>query len=450
MVGGGIDVISQVETDSIYFSKTKEYFREVLSSYGSRNYRSAVVMLYSVVVCDLLLKLEELSDTYNDGVAKNILKKVRDSKNDQTKSKSRWEWELIQEIKDKTSFFDLEAYMNLEHLYDFRNMCAHPTVNDTFELYAPNQETVIALIRNTVSTILVKPPVFIKGVIDALTDDLASKREIYEQDREHLKIYLDNKYFSHMTDVMKVKTVKALWRFVFVSEDELCEENRMINRRALEVLIPEIKSDFLRDMATDRQKYQLSDSERNQTFLAVLLARFPEIYKELESEIRFKLDKHIDSIPYLRAIAWFRTNNSKEFFETLSADEPLDKEVFEYIYNHAVESGDRSLFLDYTIRYYNASKNFNMADQRWADAVAPSLDFYSADQLLDLVAAINRNNQIYNRGRAFSANTLLAEVIFERVSGDFDFSKYSNFFFDKERAKKQTIKETESSEMIFD
>ena len=104
----------------------------------------------------------------------------------------------------------------------------------------------------------------------------------------------------------------------------------------------------------------------------------------------------------------------------------------------------------YCLCYFNASKNFNMADQRWADAVAPSLDFYSADQLLDLVAAINRNNQIYNRGRAFSANTLLAEVIFERVSGDFDFSKYSNFFFDKERAKKQTIKETESSEMIFD
>ena len=36
------------EIDEIYFSKTKEYFEEVISSYSIGNYRSATVMLYSV------------------------------------------------------------------------------------------------------------------------------------------------------------------------------------------------------------------------------------------------------------------------------------------------------------------------------------------------------------------------------------------------------------------
>ncbi len=53
------------DSEDIYFAKTKEYFSEVISNYASGNYRSAVVMLYSVAICDLLFKLKELCDMYN-------------------------------------------------------------------------------------------------------------------------------------------------------------------------------------------------------------------------------------------------------------------------------------------------------------------------------------------------------------------------------------------------
>lgn len=65
-----------LETDGIYFSKTKEYFKEVVSSYINGNYRSATVMLYSVAICDILFKLQELKDMYNDSVATRILQKI--------------------------------------------------------------------------------------------------------------------------------------------------------------------------------------------------------------------------------------------------------------------------------------------------------------------------------------------------------------------------------------
>lgn len=64
------------EVDDIYFQKTREYFDELLSSYANGNYRSAVVMLYSVAICDLLFKLQELADMYNDTVAVNILQDI--------------------------------------------------------------------------------------------------------------------------------------------------------------------------------------------------------------------------------------------------------------------------------------------------------------------------------------------------------------------------------------
>lgn len=64
------------EFEDIYFVKTQEYFNEVVSSYANGNYRSAVVMLYSVVICDLLFKLQELKDMYNDTTAVEILSQI--------------------------------------------------------------------------------------------------------------------------------------------------------------------------------------------------------------------------------------------------------------------------------------------------------------------------------------------------------------------------------------
>lgn len=93
------------EVEDIYFSKTKEYFQEVISSYSIGNYRSATVMLYSVAICDILFKLQELKDMYNDNVADSILQEVDKSRNEyDNKSKSRWEKELIENVYKKRNF----------------------------------------------------------------------------------------------------------------------------------------------------------------------------------------------------------------------------------------------------------------------------------------------------------------------------------------------------------
>lgn len=90
------------EAEDIYFAKTREYFNEVLSNYANGNYRSAVVMLYSVAICDLLFKLQELADMYNDTVAVEILQEVEKCRNPgDNKSKSRWEKEFVDSITQK-------------------------------------------------------------------------------------------------------------------------------------------------------------------------------------------------------------------------------------------------------------------------------------------------------------------------------------------------------------
>ena len=46
--------------------RTAEYFSEVLSYYYTGNLRSAVVMLYATVICNLVYKLEDLKNIYSD------------------------------------------------------------------------------------------------------------------------------------------------------------------------------------------------------------------------------------------------------------------------------------------------------------------------------------------------------------------------------------------------
>lgn len=173
------------EADDIYFSRTREYFKEVLSSYANGNYRSAIVMLYSIAICDILYKLEELRDMYNDGNAKNILKEVETIRKDNSQySKSAWEKELIDKVRDKTNLLDLEAYTHLNHLYDYRNFSAHPALNDDYELLSPSSEIVIACIKNTLIDILIKPPIFLKEVFTLLRDDLDDKIDLYKNNRK--------------------------------------------------------------------------------------------------------------------------------------------------------------------------------------------------------------------------------------------------------------------------
>ena len=117
----------EYKSEKIYHHKTKEYFNEVLSSYHNGNYRSAVVMLYSVVVCDLIYKLQELSDRYSDTTAVSILTKIKMEK-DQNPTNPKWEKTLIDEVITRTNLLEPQDKLNLEYLRDNRHLSAHPVL----------------------------------------------------------------------------------------------------------------------------------------------------------------------------------------------------------------------------------------------------------------------------------------------------------------------------------
>lgn len=434
------------ETDEIYFPKTREYFQEVLSSYSNGNYRSAIVMLYSIAICDLLFKLKELKDMYNDSVATQILKEVDKSRNGHdNKSKSKWERELIEHIRKETELLDLESYTNLSHLYDHRNFSAHPALNENYELISPSKETTIAHIKNILNSILIKPPIFIKNIVDALTEDLKEKRELYYERRNELAIYLNNKYYRKMSGSMKLTTIKALWKFCFcLPEDKDCMENLSINCQALSILIDSIPEETVAYMKQNEQLFMVSPNEQCVENLILLLSQCPILYPILNSDTKLQVERMIEKDMSCKSIAWFKYASPQEHIKSLYSviyknvkvedEESFDLSAIQHLTEHYAAIGELPMLIDFFIEYYGKSLQYDTANKRFDLAIAPHIDRMTDKQIIRLIEVTNNNSQIHERRAARRSNNAIVQRARKVLPADFDYSIYVFFEFDETEA----------------
>src|SRR6266571_5138309 len=165
------DFSIELTAERIVDARTKKYFSEVLLSYGNGCFRSAVVMLWSVVICDLLFKLVELATHYGDTTARSILKAIESLRLKNPNSPD-WEWSLVQEIRDRTQLLEAGDFANLEALLKHRHLSAHPVLSATEVLFEPTKDTARAHIRNALEGVLTKPSIMTKKIFDAFAEDL--------------------------------------------------------------------------------------------------------------------------------------------------------------------------------------------------------------------------------------------------------------------------------------
>ena len=436
------------QSEDIYFEKTREYFKEVISSYAIGNYRSANVMLYSIAICDILFKLQELVDMYNDSVAAEILSSYKINSNQaSSKSKSAWEKDFVETVHKKTELLDLEAYTHLIHLYEDRNFSAHPALNKTYELISPSPETTIANIKNILQEILVKPPIFITKVIDTLLKDLDEKSSLFEYSEESLKTYLNNKYFSRMPKSMKANTFRSLWKICFkLFEDDDCCKNRTINRKAIETLTdnPDLTPEEI--IKNDIQFYTVAIDSKCEWSLIVYLAHFPSLYKCLSDETKIQIDKHIESNYNGKLISWFKHNDLIEHTNYLISEPKhvIEEQTIDFMKKTYSENGNLSFLFDFFIECFGESCCFDTADERFELIIKPHLNAFSNDQFDVLFRHIDNNYQIYGRRTAYSSNTFIIKTYIKK-NKRFDSEKYTNIKYDE-----SILSETARNEFIVE
>lgn len=420
------------ETDKIYNSKTRDYFSEVLSDYTNGNYRSAVVMLYSVVISDLLFKLKELVDMYDDGRAKRILDEV-ETKRMSEGIKTEWEKEILAKILKETELIDMGTQACLDNLRSWRNLSAHPALNADYELLMPTKENTIALMRDVLEGVLSKPPIFINKILDVLLQDLEEKQSYYEGERDKLKEYLRRKYFSHMSDAMKKSTFRSMWKLCFcLAEDEKCTKNRVINRKLLEFLAEDVK-DIEGYMKTDRMFSSIAADEDCIMQLCIFLARNPRLYSGLSDDTKLLMDGLEKKNSIAKLISWYKSNNKEQHIRSLIKEKKFGRvpmDAIQFVAEQYSDEGEISCFLDYVVEYYGNCISYDGADSRFESSIKPYLHLMNRDQIVRLISVSNENDQIYGRWRAKNANTFIVENGKTVLGSDFNYSVFPNFTFD--------------------
>jgi len=96
-------------------------------------------MLWSVVVCDLLHKLDDLR-AKGDQTAVRISTDLEKKRTENPRS-PEWEDWLVEEIRKTTHLLDITEQQKLATLHSDRHLCAHPVLTGTtYELFRPNKE----------------------------------------------------------------------------------------------------------------------------------------------------------------------------------------------------------------------------------------------------------------------------------------------------------------------
>lgn len=415
----------------IFDARSKEYFSEVLSCYSAGNHRSAVVMLWSVVVCDLLFKLQHLVDLYGDDKAKSILAEIGQMQQDSERSPV-WETKLVESVAEQTQLLDIAERENLLHLQRQRHLAAHPVVNANFQLHRPNRDTARALIRNALDGLLTKAPILSKQIVGDLVEDLEQASGILIDDKK-LKAYLESKYFSRFNPEVEKAVFKALWKFVFRLTDERCEKNRAINYSALTLLYGRNPAQFQAQIEADRDYFStIATGGMALVCLIHFLSRSAPVYGLLADHAKAAIQHSAEQEISSRCLAWFLSESLEEHAIRLgewivgSSYPKIDQ----WTWNSLDELSDSPEWAKNMIRlankYYAASGSYNAADQRFAEVIRPAIDRYAIDDCIDLIEGIQGNSQTWERGRAHGDHQLIRSRAAE-LDPAFDPTRYTVF-----------------------
>ena len=412
---------------NIQDKRTAEYFSEVLSCYYSGNLRSAIVMLYATVICDLIYKLEELRDTYNDAGAKQILEDLEKKQRSNPKS-TDWEKDIPERCKDENKILSMADYSNFCSLQQLRHLCAHPVLSEEKDLYRPNSDIVLGHIRNMLEGVFIKPAFQTKALFDMFVEDIAGIRNVLIK-YDDFKRYVESKYLNKFNNIeLEYYIFKSLWKFVFKLTDADCEGNRAINDSALKILTERHQDFLLEKFEKDKEYFSKNIDENNVELLKRLLKFFnlhPNFFKKLTEDKRIKIDGIIkkDTIHYLKALAFFEEENIVEHI--LKASFTQHKTGI-YFFNFLHLMVNKQTAFDYGIKLYTSSSSYDEADWRFEDFIQPFLKNFSIEQLKNIVEAVNINDQLHGRIRAIPSNNIIRERILS-LEKSFDFSSYPNF-----------------------
>lgn len=391
------DYSIDLASERITHPKTKEYFREVMSSYAIGNYRSAVASLYTIVISDLVFKLKDQVERENDQGADQILREVEaeKTKNDDRFS-SKWESDLVDKVLKRTKLLELGDKAAIDHLKNQRNLSSHPNILDTEEntLFTPTKEDVRAHIRSMLEGVLTKSSVHTVKLVDQIIEhrmpDLYGRAED-ETSYDHM---FTNRYLRNLNEEAIKSLFKKVWKFTFRLDDQKCDEHRDVNARTL-LLITKVYPELVfHCISKDQAYYSIVTLERDHLNKMIdYFVSTPRLFKLLDKDLQKEFERKTLQDPtfYVRSI-FLSASMEDHFHKAKKYLEPRDfpTSTLTAYQKITAELNKKEEYFKLLINYYSKSKSPINAMQRFA-VIERRINLESLDetQLHDLLKAMN-------------------------------------------------------------
>lgn len=411
-----MDYSIEIAAERIVDLRSKRYFSEVHGCYSAGYYRSAVVMLWSVVVTDLMFKLDQLATAYNDSTAQSILTEIGQLRINNPRS-PEWEIELVNKVTSRTDLLDHAEQSFLHSLQSHRHLSAHPVMTSADALFAPNKETARAHIRNALDGVLTKPPIMSRRVFDSFIVDV-EQLALLAMDAEGLSKFLETKYFRHFTLATHIQIFKSLWRLSFKSNDPRAETNRRINAQALDVVFSFRRAEITDAIRAERDWFSdVSFSGSHFREITRFFRSSPLVYSLLSEVAKVPIQTYaITSLDHF-AVCWFVSDTPEihleEIARRIGEGQTLRGEIFAEMCESLSTSDCFFEALNIGIIFYFKSDYFDTADSRFEAMVGPFLDKYRREncvKFLELCETVGVG-QALGRRKASRDHRKVKEII---------------------------------------
>lgn len=420
--------------NKINSEKTREYFKEVASSYYNENYRASIVTLYSVVITDIIVKLETLDEIYTDKIANEILEEIKAFQKANPNNPD-WEKTIIDKVRDRTNLLDNVDYVHIQALKSDRNLCAHPVIDKGDKLYTPSKELVASHIRNMLESLFLKPAILSKKILSTLLADIAEKKEIFI-DEESIEKYIKSKYLNNLNSSIEVTIFRDLWKFIFSLENPNADENRQINYKTLYFLYKRNISICIEKIKSEKEYFSnIKDNTLIIHYLINFLSENEFLYNEFREDVHILITNTASKEFSAKVAAWFLSKSylehlkklkiiiSKNIYDNYKKDATI---AYQKLIKVGFSKGYNKEVVDFIIWRHSRSTSFDEADRTFTYVVKPFLSKFTKEDLKVLCNKINLNSQTYDRKKAEDDFVFLKKYIMNNVDKDFDFSAYPN------------------------
>ncbi|WP_343363323.1 hypothetical protein [Listeria seeligeri] len=415
------------EIEKIYSEKTKTYMKEVISSYENKNYRSAVVMLYTVFLTDLCEKLSELKNIYSDQQAEKILKDVAAmGKKDFNREKT-----LIDKIKvSKPEIFDNDAIAIFEFLKAERNLCAHPSLDmeEIEPLSSPSREVVAGLIKGSIETLFSKSPYLGKQIFGNLLKDLTDKKDSLITD-EAIESYFKLRYHDRFDTNIRAYIVEQLFKTTFIDKSTEAEVNRDFVYKLLLIMIKNDKTSSLNKIQDSKHFNNVNFHNPHQLNLLMnLISRYPQLYLRVNEHIKAKINdvSNIDTDPSKYVTNYYLNPDIKSHLKLINQEDAsvytklqdLSNEDIKLLEELCIDEDCLMELYELGINIYANSYNYYKANYNFERLIEPFLDKYDVETILRLVTKVGYNNQCNDRRAAQDEHKQVVDKYYEICNED--------------------------------